>query len=211
MFSDKVVNEENGENEELFDSSFEINNWDELNNDPNNRNLLSEPAKLLVNISQGEFDLQMEVPIHTSEVEKSEFNNLNRTHRERTAKLDLHMGKVYSLILGQCSQLLQDKMKQDATWSSVICSYNPLELYNLMEKVILKQTEDQYAYSAVAEQIIAVYTKKQGNLLNAQWYEQFNTRVDVSKSVGVDFGHQVLWEYSANVKYRTDYNSLSTD
>ena len=57
-----------------------------------------------------------------------------------------------------------------------------------MEKVILKQSEDQYALSALAEQIIAVYTTKQGNLLNAQCYEQSNTRVDVAKSVGVDFG-----------------------
>jgi hypothetical protein len=164
----------------------------ELDSDPNNRNLLTEQAKLLVEISQGEFDLQMDVPIYISEVEKSEFNNLNRTHRERTEKLDLHRGQVYSLILGQCTQLLQDKMKQDATWSNVSASYDPLELYKLMDKVILNQTEDQYAHSAVAEQIIAVYTTKQGNISNAQWYEQFNTRVDVAKSVSVDFGHQVL-------------------
>ena len=147
---------------------------------------------MLVKISQGEFDLQMDVQIFMTEVEKSEFTNLNRTHREITAKRDLHRRQVYSLILGQCSQLLQDKMNQDATWSSVSASYDPLELHKLMEKVILKHTEDQYAHSAVAEQIIAVYTTKQGNLSNAQWYEQFNTRVDVAKSVQVDFGHQVL-------------------
>ena len=86
-----------------------------LGSDPNNRTLLTEQAKLLVEIFQGEFNLQMEVPIYMSAVEKSEFNNINRTHHERTAKLDLHRGQVYALILGQCTQLLQDKMKQDAT------------------------------------------------------------------------------------------------
>ena len=35
MFSDKVINYENDDNEELYDSSYEINSWDELNNDPN--------------------------------------------------------------------------------------------------------------------------------------------------------------------------------
>jgi hypothetical protein len=99
-------------------------------------------------------------------------------------------------------------MKQDATWSSVSASYDPLELYKLMEKVILKQTKDQYTHSEVTEQIIAVYTTKQGNLTNAQWYEQFNTRVEVAKSVGVDFGQQVLWEYSAQEQYSMDFNSL---
>ena len=51
----------------------------ESSSDPNNRNLLTEQAKLFVKISQGEFDLQMDVPFMT-EMEKSEFNNLNRTH-----------------------------------------------------------------------------------------------------------------------------------
>jgi superfamily II DNA/RNA helicase len=35
MFSDKGVNEECVTNEESYDSSYEINHWDELNNDPN--------------------------------------------------------------------------------------------------------------------------------------------------------------------------------
>ena len=102
-----------------------------------------------------------------SEVEKIEYSNLNRTHRERTAKLYLNRGQVYSLILGKCSQRLQDKFKQGTTLSNLSASYDPLELYKLMEKVILKQTKDQYAHSAVAEQKIAVYTTKQGNLSNA--------------------------------------------
>jgi hypothetical protein len=35
MFSDKVVNDKSENNEEFYDSSYEINTWDELNNDPN--------------------------------------------------------------------------------------------------------------------------------------------------------------------------------
>jgi superfamily II DNA/RNA helicase len=35
MFSDKVINDESENNEEFYDSSYEINTWDELNNDPN--------------------------------------------------------------------------------------------------------------------------------------------------------------------------------
>ena len=166
----------------------------ELAESPNNRSLLSEKARLTVDISQGEYDLHAEVHIHMNESEKNEYNNLCRTQRECGAKLDMHRGQVYALILGQCTQLLQDELKQDATWSSVSTSYDPLELYKLIEKVILKQTEDQYVHAAVAEQLIVVYTTKQRNLSNAQWYEHFNTRVDVAKSMGVDFGNQVLWE-----------------
>ena len=64
------------------------------------------------------------------------------------------------------SQLLQDKMKQDASWTTVSTSYDPLELYRLIERVVLKQTEDQYPFAAVHEQSLAVLNTKQGGLSN---------------------------------------------
>ena len=61
----------------------------------------------------------------------------------------------------------------------------------------------------MAEQITSLYTTKQGTLSNAQWYEQFNMRVEVAKSVGVDFGHRVLWEYTAQSEsYGQEYDQL---
>ena len=39
---------------------------------PNNRSFLSEKARLTVDISQGEYDLHAELPIHMNESEKNE-------------------------------------------------------------------------------------------------------------------------------------------
>ena len=99
---------------------------------PTNRALLSEKAKLSVDISQGGYDLQVEVPIIMSENERSEYNNLCLTQRYRQAKLDMHRGQVFALILGQCTQLLQDKLIKDPSWLNVSSSYDPLELYKLI-------------------------------------------------------------------------------
>ena len=38
-------------------------------------------------------------------------------------------------------------------------SYKPLELYKLIERVILKQTEDQYSVTALWEQLCNVTTQ----------------------------------------------------
>jgi hypothetical protein len=67
-------------------------------------------------------------------------------------------------------------MKQDASWLTVSTSYNPQELYRLIEWVILKQTDDQYPFAAIHEQNLAVLNTRQGGLSNTQWYECFNTR-----------------------------------
>jgi hypothetical protein len=85
-------------------------------------------------------------------------------------------------------------MKQDASWTMVSASYNPLKLYRLIKQVVLKQTEDQYPLAAVHEQSLAMLNTKQGGLRNTQWYEHFNMRHNVAHSVGVELGHKVLWE-----------------
>jgi hypothetical protein len=46
--------------------------------------------------------------------------NARRTHRETTESL---MKKIYSLQLGQCTQVLVDKMKQDTDWVSICDSF----------------------------------------------------------------------------------------
>jgi hypothetical protein len=101
-------------------------------------------------------------------------------------------------------------MKQDASWTTVSASYNPLELYRLIKWVVLKQTEDQYPFAAVHEQSLAVLNTKQGGLSNTQWYEHFNTRHDFARSVGVELGHKVLWEYCAQLKHSMSSNALGT-
>ena len=45
--------------------------------------------------------------------EKTAHINAWRTHRETTESLKKSRGKIYSLLLGQCTQVLVDKMKQD--------------------------------------------------------------------------------------------------
>jgi hypothetical protein len=101
-------------------------------------------------------------------------------------------------------------MKQDASWTRVSTCYDPLELYRLIERVVLKQTEDQYPFAAVHEQSLAVLNTKQGGLGNTQWYKRFNMQHDVARSVGVELGHKVLWEYCTQLKHSMSYNALGT-
>ena len=177
-------------------------------NNPNDRALITELAKLNNDIALGDFEAAQDVPIKLNDQERIDYSNECRNHSRKMSTLETHRGQAYFLILGQCTQLLQDKMKQDASWTMVSTSYDPLEFYRLIERVVLKQTEDQYPFAAVHEQSLAVLHTKQGGLSNTQWYEHFNTCHDVAQSVGVEFGHKVLWEYCAQLKHSRSYDAL---
>ena len=53
-------------------------------------------------------------------------------------------GKVYSLLLGQCTQVLVDKMEQDNNWVAISTLFNPSIMLKLIKKFVLKQSDNQY-------------------------------------------------------------------
>jgi hypothetical protein len=101
-------------------------------------------------------------------------------------------------------------MKQDTDWNTVSLSYDPLTLYRLVERTVLAQTEYQYLFSTVYDQELSLYSFKQNNLSNPQWYEHFNTKVDVSGSIGVTRQHKVLLEYVAQESYTGAFMDLGS-
>jgi hypothetical protein len=113
---------------------------------------MEAPMKLALlqnEIAQGEFSANVEVPIVLNDSHKTQLSNEWRTNRESNDNLIKHRGQAFSLIEGQCTQLLQDKMKQDTDWAVVSTSYDPLTIYSLIDRTILAQTEDQYPFATV--------------------------------------------------------------
>ncbi len=155
------------------------------------------------------YEMRQEVPYKLTLEEAMEYSNKMKAHSVRVATLEKHRGKVYLLILGQCTQLLQDKMKQEKAWAQVSVSYKPLDLYKLIESAVFKQTEDQYPVAALWEQYGAVYNAKQGNLTSTEWYERFNTKVEVAESVGCVFANDKTLTYCLELEYKLPYSQLT--
>jgi hypothetical protein len=172
------------------------------------------PIKLAIlqnEIAEGEFQRHAEVPIELTDSEKSQYKIDWRTYRERNPLLSKHRGQTFSLILGQCTQLLQDRMKQDIDYNTVSTSYDPLLLYRIIEMTILAQTEDQYPFATVYEQEASFYSFRQEHMTNPQWYDRFNTKVDVGEAIGVTRQHKVLLEYVAQELHQKTFMSLTRD
>jgi hypothetical protein len=70
-------------------------------------------------ITQGEFAANVEVPVELNDSEKTHFSNDWCTFQERNINLIKHRGQAFSLVQGKCTQLLQDKIKQDTYWNTV--------------------------------------------------------------------------------------------
>jgi hypothetical protein len=160
-------------------------------------------------IEEATFQGTVDLPIKLDELEKTHHENEWRTFRERNSRLEKQRGQAFSMIRGQCMQVLLDKMKHDPDWTTTSESYDPLTLLKLIEKTVLAQTEDQYPFATVYEQECALYSFSQQNLTNEQWYERFNTKIDVGSAIGVTRQHRVLLEHVATEIGTIPFSGLS--
>ena len=115
-------------------------------------------------ISKGHYRLSNNIPTVMSNSEKTEYGNDWSTYQERNSHLEKHKRQQYLLILRQCTQLLQDNMKEDTAWHDTSTSYNHLSLLQLIEKITLAHTEDQYLFATVYDHDLTFYTFHQVSL-----------------------------------------------
>ena len=100
-------------------------------------------------------------------------------------------------------------MKQDTEWNVVRTFYDPMTFYQLIEKTVLGQMEDQHPFATVYNQYLDFYAFRQDNQSNPQWYKRFNTKVDVGEAIGVTQQHKELLEYMAQELYTQTFSALT--
>jgi hypothetical protein len=88
--------------------------------------LLRELREVDDQIAKCNIELNDEVRMKLTEDEKISHSNAWRTHRETTESLKKSRGKVYSLLVGQCTQVLINKMKQDTEWVAISKAFDPI-------------------------------------------------------------------------------------
>ena len=148
-------------------------------------------------IAQLQHELLEPISIKLDEEEKEEYEDLANNR-----------GKVYMLIMGQCTQ----RLRQDISWATVDTTpKNPIDLLNLIERVVLKQSEtDQYPWATLHDADMAIKNMRQGHLSDHQWVERMRTRWEIARSVGVERFCTVWADYCANIKYGDQYKNLTT-
>ena len=101
---------------------------------------------------------------------------------KREATLNDNIQHAYSLILGQCTDLLQSKLKQQATWGTVSTNRDGIALVGLIKSIIYKFDDQNFLPLALYNMKLNFFLLRQGNMTNNKYLKKFNMLVDVTKS-----------------------------
>jgi hypothetical protein len=182
---------------------------DKLISAPTNCGLLKELREVDDQIAKGDIKLKDEVEMKLTNDEKTVHSKAWHTHRESSNSLKKSRGKIYSLLLGQCTQVLVDKMKQDVDWVKISGSFNPTLLFKLIKKFVLKQSDNQYKTAVLIDEQLSILSFRQDDQVgNATYYDWFTTRVEVACQAGVCYHSPDLLEDKAAQLNMAAYDTL---
>ena len=102
-----------------------------------------------------------------SYLEKKRYDNEIIAMVKRRNALKSNIQKAYSLILGQCTELMKDKLKASTKWEEIQSSQDALELLNEIKTITYKFEEQKYLPLSIHNAKATFYSFRQGNLSNS--------------------------------------------
>lgn len=145
--------------------------------------------------------------------EEAIHKNAYRLYHEDEQKLIVNRGKVYVLILGQCTQVLKDALKEDDDWVAISESYDAIALFELIEKCVLKQTSNKYNYLILQEELRSLLLcKQESDHTTNTYYERMSNRVTIFERAGGIFWTPELLEIETELLYPSQvYAAITLD
>ncbi len=125
----------------LRDERLEIEG--ELAADPGNCNLRKEMCEVKDNIAKTKIELKDEINMKLTDNDMAAHNNAWLTYQESSESQMKSRGIVYSVLLGQCTQVLLNEIEQDVDWAMIIRSSDPNLLFKLINRIVLKLKDNQ--------------------------------------------------------------------
>ena len=160
-------------------------------------------------VEQAELDVSSVMTMEEEAIHKNSF----RSYHEDEQKLIVNRGKVYVLILGQCTQVLKDALKEDDDWEVISTRYDAIALFELIEKCVLKQTSNKYAYLVLQEEWRSLLLNKQeSDHTTNVYYERMSNRVAILERVGGVFHTPELLEMETELLHPgSTYAAITPD
>ena len=166
-------------------------------------------SDVLTEIEDIDHQISNPKPIVLKGPEKDQYEVQQKIYKERMKDLDTHRGQAFNVIKGQCMPSI--KMKHEPDYDEVMKNADPLELMELIGRIMLAQGADNCPFETVCDQQKQLLDFQQNLLSNDQWAERFNMKVDVGAAIGMKWSHPALLECVAQDVHKKRCKDLSTE
>jgi capsular polysaccharide biosynthesis protein len=101
---------------------------------------------------------------------------------KRTVTLEDNIQKTCSLVIGQCTDLLQSKLKQQTQWNTISLEQDAITLVSLIKTITFKFEDQKFLPLALYQSKANVCNLRQNDMSNHEYLQRFQNLVDVATS-----------------------------
>jgi hypothetical protein len=111
---------------------------------------------------------------------------------KRKSLLDDNIQKTFSLVIGQCTDLIQSKLKQQAAWATISSDQDAIALIGLIKTITFRFEDQKFLPLALYLSKASLYNLRQGNMANHDYLQRFQNLVDVATSYNGQLHNQAI-------------------
>ena len=120
-----------------------------------------------------------------SETQKAIWRERVKKYVTRTETLDENIKSLYALVLGQCTDIMRQKIEADPDFDDFSKERDGLSLLAAIKKICYNFQSQKYSPQSIHEAMRKFYTTHQGQCTtNQEYYEKFKNAVKVVDHVG---------------------------
>ena len=134
------------------------------------------------------------------------------TFVKRKSYLNQNIQKAYALVIGQCTDLLQSKLKQQTQWATISQDQDVIALLNLIKTITFRFEDQKFLPLALYQAKSSLYSLRQASMSNHDYLQRFQTLVDVAMSYHGQLHDQAILDIvTERLHPGTQYSALSTN
>ena len=140
--------------------------------------------------------------------EEQDYTEELKTYSKRKRELEKNMEKSYSIVFGQCTYELQQKIENKPEWPTIRDTQSVLDLLELIKVTTFKLEYEKYLPLSIHNAKSVYYGFNQGNLSLNDYRKKFMNVVEVATSYGNQLHDEAVSKQVCQEKHR--YEDLSS-
>ena len=123
---------------------------------------------------------RQQIPYVEDEIFKQEINNYVR----RKNQLSANVQQAYSLVLGQCTEMMKNKLQSSTNWENISRKQDVISLLEEIKAITFCFEHQKYQILSIFNAKSSFYTFRQGSMTNIAYLQSFSNLAEIATSLG---------------------------
>ena len=144
-------------------------------------------------------------------IENETFRQEIQAYVKRKGILQSNVQQSYSLVLGQCTEMMKNKLKSSDNWLKIKSNQDVLELLSEIRSITFCFEDQKYQPLSIHQAKTEFYAFRQGNMNNADYLQRFRNLSDIAISLQGNVHDKAILKIACADEFNSEFIDLDSE